>query len=65
LVACGGGTEAECTEAAMQCDGMMVQTCTEGVWAEAMDCDEGQECMEMDDGSSMCMDMEDTSMPME
>jgi hypothetical protein len=49
----------------MQCDGMMVQTCTEGVWAEAMDCDEGQECMEMDDGSSMCMDMEDTSMPME
>ena len=51
------GSDAECVEAATQCDGdMSVQTCSGGMWGEAEMCMDDMVCGVMDDGMGMCMD---------
>jgi len=45
-----------CTDGETQCSDMQIQTCTDGTWGDAIDCDDAMEnCMTMDDGEQHCM----------
>jgi hypothetical protein len=48
---------AECEDGEQQCSGTQIQTCVDGAWGAATDCDGMMECMTMDDGVQHCMDM--------
>ena len=47
---------AQCEDGEQQCSGDQVQTCADGQWGEATDCDAGQACMTMDSGVEHCME---------
>ncbi len=44
-----------CEDGEQQCSDMQVQTCVDGQWGEAEDCDAGESCMTMDSGVEHCM----------
>lgn len=44
-----------CEDGEQACSGDQVQTCVDGQWGEAEDCDAGEACMTMDSGVEHCM----------
>jgi len=46
----------ECTDGEERCDGMMIQTCENGTWGEAEECEGTMSCMTMDSGVEHCME---------